>query len=226
MKKVSIAIDGPSGAGKSTITRYLAAKMGLVYVDTGAMYRALGYYAVSNNIKADDRDAVVSMLKEIRLDISYDGGAQRIFLNDEDSTEKIRTPGISMAASAISAIPEVRAFLLRLQRSLAERHSVIMDGRDIGTVILPDADVKIFLTASPCSRAQRRYEELISKGQNVAFEDVLRELEQRDHNDCTRAAAPLKKADDAVLIDTTGLSLEDGMAAVENKLMELLTDVL
>ena len=211
---IQIAIDGPGGAGKSTVARAVAAKMGIVYVDTGALYRTIGYYVRQNDIKPDDREAVAACLGNINIQISYVDGKQHVFLNGEDMGEKIRTPEMSMYASAVSAIPAVRAFLLDTQRDIAAKNSVIMDGRDIGTVILPDADVKIFLTASEECRARRRYDELRAKGQNVTFEDVLNEMNQRDKQDSTRDVAPTAAAEDAVLLDNTDMTFEETVDAV------------
>ena len=176
----AIAIDGPAGAGKSTIARYLAKELSLIYVDTGALYRAIGYYMVNNGIAVEDEAAVIGALGGVRVTLAHVDGIQRVFVNDEDISDRIRTPQISMAASRVSAIPAVRAFLLNLQRDIAAAHSVIMDGRDIGTTILPDADVKIFLTASPEARAERRYKELVEKGETVTFDDVLADMKKRD----------------------------------------------
>ena len=211
---IKIAMDGPGGAGKSTVARAVAAKMGIVYVDTGALYRTIGYYVRQNDIKPDDREAVAACLGNINIQISYVDGKQHVFLNGEDMGEKIRTPEMSMYASAVSAIPAVRAFLLDTQRDIAAKNSVIMDGRDIGTVILPDADVKIFLTASEECRARRRYDELRAKGQNVTFEDVLNEMNQRDKQDSTRDVAPTAAAEDAVLLDNTDMTFEETVDAV------------
>lgn len=206
---ISIAIDGPSGAGKSTLARRLAAQLGYVYVDTGAMYRSIGLFALRAGADCGNEQAVAALLPEIRLELTYEDGAQHILLNGEDVSEAIRTPEVAMAASAVSAHPSVRAFLLDAQRSLAARQNVLMDGRDIGTVILPHAQVKIFLTAAPEERARRRYEELAAKGQSVTYEEVLDDVRLRDYNDTHRAAAPLKAADDAVLVDTTGLTFDE-----------------
>jgi len=210
MKQIySIAIDGPSGAGKSTIARSVAAELGIIYVDTGAIYRTVGYFAFEQGVDPQDRDAVIALLPRIRVEMGYgEDGLQRMYLNGSDVTTQIRLPQISMYASHVSAIPEVRAFLMEMQRSAARSSSVIMDGRDIGTVVLPDADVKIFLTASAEDRARRRYEELIQRGTPKDFGELLEEIRQRDHNDSTRAAAPLRPAEDAVLVDTTGNTFE------------------
>ena len=212
----AIAIDGPAGAGKSSIAKILAKKLGYIYVDTGALYRAVGYFVVSKNISTTDADAVTEYLNLIRVEMKYVDGQQRVFINDEDVTEKIRTAEISMAASNVSAIPKVREFLFDLQQNIAKTNNVVMDGRDIGTVVLPNADVKIFLTASPEERAKRRYKELIEKGQQVTFEDVLADVKTRDHNDSTRATAPLKQADDAVLVDTSDLDFGQSVEALYN----------
>ena len=202
-KPYAIAIDGPSGAGKSSLARSVAREIGFVYVDTGAIYRTVGWAALRRS--AEDAPAVAALLPEIRITMDYgEDGEQRMYLNGEDVSEKIRLPEVSMAASRISALPEVRSFLLDMQRSLAEKNNVIMDGRDIGTVVLPHADVKIFLTASVEDRARRRYQELCQRGTAKDFEQLLREIKERDYNDTHRAAAPLRPAEDAVVLDTTG----------------------
>jgi cytidylate kinase len=213
MKKVAIAIDGPSGAGKSSIAKALAKKLGIVYVDTGAIYRTVGLYIWRNNVDSKDASKIISMLPEISVKLAYVDGTQHIFLNGEDVSGLIRTETISKYASDVSAIPEVRAFLLSLQRDMAKENSVIMDGRDIGTVVLPDAEVKIFLTASAEVRAQRRYKELIEKGEKVVFEDVLAAIITRDTNDSSRATAPLKAADDAVILDSSDINAEQTLNA-------------
>mgnify|MGYP005766713027 FL=1 len=212
---VAVAIDGPSGAGKSTIAKAAAKQLGLIYVDTGALYRTVGYAMAREGTNLADEDAVKQVLSRIRVTFSYDEqGSQRVYLNGEDVSEKIRTPEMSMMASRVSALSSVRVFLLDLQRDTAKRQSVIMDGRDIGTVVLPDADVKIFLTASPQIRAKRRHQELVEKGQQVTFEEVLNDVLQRDYNDSHREIAPLKQADDAVLLDTSGYTLEKSIEEV------------
>ena len=212
----AIAIDGPAGAGKSSIAKILAKRLGYIYVDTGALYRAVGYFVVSRNISTTDAEAVIACLDLIKIEMKYVDGQQRVFINDEDVTEKIRTAEISMAASNVSAIPKVREFLFDLQQNIAKTNNVVMDGRDIGTVVLPNADVKIFLTASPEERAKRRYKELIEKGQQVTYEDVLADVITRDHNDSTRATAPLKQAVDAVLVDTSDLDFDQSVEALYN----------
>lgn len=217
------AIDGPSGAGKSTIARAAAEKLGMVYIDTGAMYRAAGLFAVRNGISiSDNPEGVKALLPKLDIKISYSGGLQRIYLGEEDVSDKIRTPEISRAASDISAIPEVREKLVDLQRRLAANLDVIMDGRDIGTVVFPDAEVKIFLTASAEARAERRFRELCVKGESVTFDEVLRDMKERDENDMTRAASPLKAAEDAVLLDTSKLDFEASVEAVLNIINEKL----
>ncbi len=222
---INIAIDGPSGAGKSTISRRLASEFGYVYIDTGALYRAVGLYAFRNGIDSKNAEAVAGTLDKIEISFTHDeNGVQRVYLNGEDVSADIRQHEISMYASNVSAIPSVRAFLLELQRSIAEKQNVVMDGRDIGTVILPNAQVKLFLTATCEDRARRRYEELVSRGQEVDYEKVLADMRERDENDSKRAAAPLKQADDAVLVDTTGCTLEEGYlcvkAAVDQRMKE------
>lgn len=211
---VSIAIDGPSGAGKSSLAKALAKDLGYVYVDTGAMYRSIGLYAVRAGADPRDADAVAALLPGIKLDIRLLDGTQHVYLNGEDVSTAIRAENIGMAASAVAAHPAVRTFLLDTQRGLAESQNILMDGRDIGTVILPDAPVKIFLTASAQSRAERRYKELIEKGQQVTMDGILHDINERDRQDMTRAVAPLKQADDAVLLDTSSLTLEESIAAV------------
>lgn len=214
MKKIAIAIDGPGGAGKSTISKAVAKRLGIIYVDTGALYRTVGYYARENGLSVEDTkvsDNMSPLLPNISIEIKYVDGTQHVILNGEDLGDKIRQPDISMYASAVSSVPCVRAFLLAAQKDLAAKNSVIMDGRDIGTVILPDAEVKIFLTASSEARAMRRYKELLGKGVEAKFEDVLAELVERDTADSTRAAAPLKPADDAVMFDNSDYSFEESV---------------
>lgn len=214
MKAFSVAIDGPSGAGKSTIAKFLAEKLNFLYVDTGAMYRSIGLYAARQGVASNDADAVEALLPQIKLDLAYVDGEQRIFLNGEDVSRAIRTEEASKNASAVSAIPAVRAFLLEFQRSFAKQNCILMDGRDIGTVVLPDADVKIFLTASAEARAQRRYKEQVERGEDVTLEAVFEAIRKRDEADSSRAAAPLKAADDAVVVDTTYLNLEESIAKI------------
>ena len=213
-KFVSVAIDGPVGAGKSTIARAAAERLGFIYADTGALYRAVGLYCIRNGVDLDDKTAVASAVGGVQPEIRLCGGVQHVLLNGEDVSEQIRLPEVSMAASAVSAVPEVRSALLGMQRDIAAKNSVIMDGRDIGTVVLPDADVKIFLTAAAEIRAGRRFEELRAKGADVTFEEVLSDLNKRDYNDSHRAAAPLKQAADAVLADTSGLDFEQSVELV------------
>ena len=211
---VSVAIDGPAGAGKSTLARRLAAELGYIYVDTGAMYRAIGLYALRAGKDPKDNAAVDALLPEIELRLASIAGEQHIYLKDEDVSTAIRTEAAGMAASAVGASPAVRAFLLDLQRSMAKKQDVLMDGRDIGTVVLPDATVKIFLTASVEERAMRRFRELEQRGTPESYEKVLEEMRQRDYNDSNRAAAPLKQAEDAVLLDTTELDFQQSEEAI------------
>ena len=205
---IRIAIDGPGGAGKSSVAKAVAASLGIIYVDTGALYRTIGLYMVSNGISPSDAEAVANALPNVNLSLSFENGEQVIYLNGEPVGDKIRTPEMSMAASAVSAIGAVRDFLLNTQRDIARSNSVIMDGRDIGTVILPNAEVKIFLTASPEARAKRRYEELKAKGLDVKYEDVYREMVERDKNDSTRDIAPCVPAKDAIKLDNSKLTPE------------------
>ncbi len=206
---MNVAIDGPGGSGKSVLAKNLARKLGLVYVDTGALYRTVGLNAYRNGIAKEDKEGIVESLSSITVTMKYENGSQRVILSGEDVTELIRTPEISMYASAVSAVPEVRQFLNELQADMVRRGNVVMDGRDIGTVIMPDADVKIFLFASPENRAQRRYEELIARGQSVNYEDVLSDIIARDTADSTRETAPAIPADDAVMLDNSGFEQED-----------------
>ena len=206
---INIAIDGPSGAGKSTIARKVAEKLGFVYVDTGAMYRAVGVHVMRCGLSTDNPDAVLSVLYDAKIELRYESGEQHVLLNGDDVSNEIRLPAASMAASNVSAVPQVRAHLFDLQKNIANTTNCIMDGRDIGTVVLPDAQVKIFLTASAEERTRRRCLELEQKGTPVEYNTLLAEIIQRDYNDSHRAASPLKKADDAVEIDSTGLSIEE-----------------
>lgn len=213
-KKIRVAIDGPSGAGKSTIAKAVAAAMGLDYIDTGAMYRAVGYKVLRQNIDPKDDKAMQKMLKETEIDFSEGN----IILDGQVINDKIRTAEISQKASQCSSIPAVREKLVQLQRKMAETKSVIMDGRDIGTNVLKDAEYKFFMTASPEERAQRRYDELKEKGQNVVYEQVLEDMIQRDHTDMTRALNPLCKASDAVEIDTTGMGIQDVIDYIQKEI--------
>ena len=219
---MTVAIDGPAGAGKSTIARARAQALHFVYVDTGALYRAVGYYMLTNGVPLKEAEQVEARLPEIALELKYADGTQRVILNGEDVSGKIRTPDVSMAASVVSAQPPVRRFLFDLQRDTARKSDVIMDGRDIGTVVLPDARLKIFLTASPEARAKRRYAELCEKGEKVTYDEVLADMVKRDYDDTHRAAAPLKAADDAVLVDTTALSLEESIDTLRRLVEERL----
>ena len=209
----AVAIDGPSGAGKSTLARAAAERLGILYVDTGAIYRTIGLYVQRRGIDPKDTAAVLAALPDIRIGMDHDAdGMQRMLLNGEDVTADIRLPEISMYASAVSAIQGVRDFLMEMQRSLARECSVIMDGRDIGTVVLPDADVKIFLYADVEVRAKRRELELQQRGTPKPYEEVLREMEERDYNDTHRAAAPLRAADDAIMVDTSSMDFDASLA--------------
>lgn len=217
---ISVAIDGPSGAGKSSLAKRLAADLGYVYVDTGAMYRTIGLYAVRQGADLHDAAAVAALLPQIRLDIRLVDGTQHVYLNGEDVSEAIRAEEIGMAASAVSAHPPVRAFLLETQRGLAANQNVLMDGRDIGTVVLPNATVKIFLAASPEARAQRRCKELQEKGQAAEYETVLADIRQRDYQDTHRAVAPLKQAEDAILVDTSDIDFDQSFAVLKRTILE------
>ena len=215
MPTVKIAIDGPAGAGKSTISKMVAGKLGFIYIDTGAMYRAVALFALRRGLNTNDCAGVGLILNEIKIDIKHDNqGFQRVILCGEDVSDEIRTPEMSMAASNVSAIPAVRIKLVELQRNLAVTHNCVMDGRDIGTYVLPNAQIKIFLTANVEDRAKRRYDEMFAKGQDCGLEQILVEMKQRDFNDSTREFAPLKKADDAVEVNTTGYTLEQSFDAV------------
>jgi cytidylate kinase len=216
----AIAIDGPAGAGKSTIAKQLAKDLGYIYVDTGALYRAVGYYMDKQGVDLGAEDQVVPRLGELTAELKYIDGEQRVLVNGEDVTQKIRTPKMSMAASKVSALPAVRDFLFELQRKIARENDVIMDGRDIGTVVLPDAQVKIYLTASPQERARRRHAELLQKGEKASFEEVLADIVERDYNDSHRAVAPLRQAQDAILVDTTHLDLEKSVERIHQLIKE------
>ena len=211
---MQIAIDGPSGAGKSSVAKAVAAKLGIVYVDTGALYRTIGYFVRSRGIPKEDVAGILSCLPHITIEVRYENGAQHVYLNGEDPGERIREPEISMYASAVSAVPAVRSFLLDTQRDIARKNSVIMDGRDIGTVILPGAEVKVFLFASDEARARRRTLELQGKGINADYETVLREMRERDHNDSHREVAPAVPAPDAVMLDNSELTVEQTAEAI------------
>ena len=215
-KKYSIAIDGPAGAGKSTIAKTLAKDLGYCYVDTGAIYRTVAYFLDLLGIAPKDVDGVTRYIDELTIDIEYDEeGKQHMIMNGMDVSEEIRTQDISQKASLVSAHAVVREMLLDMQRDLAKKHNVIMDGRDIGTVVLPKATVKIFLTADPAVRAKRRFDELTAKGTVTTFEKVLEEVKLRDHQDSTRAIAPLKQAKDAILVDTSNLDIDGVVAAIK-----------
>lgn len=213
-KIINIAIDGPGGAGKSTISKAVAKKLDILYVDTGSLYRTIGLFVKQKNIDPKDALAVASVLDEISIEVKYENGTQVNYLNGINHGDAIRTPEMSMYASDVSKIPEVRAFLLETQKQIARSTSVIMDGRDIGTVILPNADVKIFLTASAECRAMRRYKELCERGQNVRYEDVLLEMNERDEQDSSRKIAPAKPAEDAILLDTTTFDFDQSVNAI------------
>ncbi len=218
---INIAIDGPSGAGKSTVARALAKELSFVYVDTGAMYRAIGLYAYENGISPDDSAALISALPKIAVTLSYgDDGMQHVYLNGRDVSREIRQNEISMYASTVSKIPEVRTFLLALQRDMAETHNVIMDGRDIGTVILPQAQLKIFMFASIKARTERRLKELLEKGQDVTYEQLYAEIEARDEQDRTRDVAPAVPAEDAVMLDNSEMTVEENVAFIRALLCE------
>ncbi len=216
MKKLNIAVDGPSGAGKSSLARALAHEMGLIYVDTGALYRTIGLFMTENNIDTHDAAAVAARLGDIQLELTYQNGTQTVLLNGTDVGEKIRTPQISMAASAVSAIPAVREFLLGIQKDMVKKGGVVMDGRDIGTVIMPDADAKLFLVASPAARAKRRYLELCAKGIECSFEQILEETNRRDQADRERNIAPAIPAEDALFIDNSDLGPAETVAEAMN----------
>lgn len=219
---INIAIDGPAGAGKSTIARKLAANLGYIYVDTGALYRAVGVNAMRNGADTKNAEQVTATLSSAKVSLRFVEGEQRVFLGEEDVSLAIRTPEASMAASNVSAIPAVREFLFDLQRDIAKANNCIMDGRDIGTVVLPDAQIKLFLTASAEARAERRYKELIEKGEKVEFQDVLDDINKRDYQDSHREIAPLKQAEDAILVDNSGCNLEEGTKLVLSIIRERL----
>ena len=208
---INIAIDGPAGAGKSTIAKTVSKELGYIYVDTGALYRTVGLNALRMGKNTKSEDEVVPTLDGLKVSLRFVNNEQRVFLGDEDVSEAIRQNEVSMAASNVSAIPKVREFLFDLQRNIAKENNCIMDGRDIGTVVLPDAQIKIYLTASAEARADRRYKELIEKGQDVNYDTILKDIELRDYQDTHREIAPLKKSEDAILVDTTKLNLEESI---------------
>lgn len=218
MKTVNIAIDGPAGAGKSTIARSVASELGYIYVDTGALYRTIALYMNENGMS--ETADIINALDKCEVGLKYIDGQQRVFLGDRDVSEDIRKPEISMGASKVSAIPEVREHLFNVQKKMAEENDVIMDGRDIGTVVLPDADVKIFLTASAEERANRRYKELALKSDCPSYDEILKDIIERDYNDMNRPIAPLKQADDAVLVDSTTLSLEQVVETIKKIILD------
>ena len=217
---INVAIDGPAGAGKSTIARTAAKELGFIYVDTGALYRAVGVYNLRKNIDTKDADAVASTLKDIKVELKFVDSEQHVILNGDDVSTEIRLPEASMAASNVSAIPAVRSFLFDLQRDIASKNNCIMDGRDIGTVVLPNADVKIFLTADPEERARRRFLELQAKGDPSTYEEVLADLKVRDYQDSHREIAPLKPAEDSIVINTTGNELEQSVKIICDTIKE------
>lgn len=218
----SIAIDGPAGAGKSTIARKTAAELGFIYVDTGALYRTVALAVKKAGASPEDEIQVVQVLKGTKVELKFVSGEQRVFLNDIDVSDEIRSPEISMMASQVSAIGKVREFLFSLQQNIAKQNDVIMDGRDIGTVVLPHADVKIFLTATAEDRAKRRYDQLLQSGTVVDFDQLLEEIKQRDYNDMHREIAPLRQAEDAILVDTTGNTLEESIQLLRQLILKKL----
>ncbi len=213
---INIAIDGPAGAGKSSIAKAVAAQIGYIYVDTGALYRSIALYALENNL---DNDALVNSLDKINVSLEFIDKAQHVILNGNDVSDKIRTADVSMNASRVSAIPAVREFLFGLQKKIAAENNIIMDGRDIGTVVLPNADLKVFLTASAEERANRRFKEMTDS--DITYEQVLEDIKQRDYNDMHRDIAPLKQADDAVLLDTTGMTIDEVIAKLKSMIAEI-----
>ena len=212
----NIAIDGPAGAGKSTIAKLLAERKGFIYVDTGAMYRGLAWYFLTKGIRPDDEEAVTKACEEVKIDIAYENGKQQIYVNDKNITDHLREEAVGNMASKSSAVPAVRARLLELQRDLARREDVVMDGRDIGTSVLPDADVKIFLTASVDTRAGRRYNELLGKGESCDYAQIAADIEERDRRDMTREISPLCRAEDAELIDSSEMTIEEVVEKIES----------
>lgn len=222
MEVINVAIDGPAGAGKSTISRTVAEKLGFIYIDTGALYRTVGVSALRKGVDMNSNKAIVSVLPETKVEMKFIGGEQKMFLCGEDVSKAIRMPEASMAASRVSAVPEVRAFLFDLQREIAAENNCIMDGRDIGTVVLPEAKIKIFLTASPECRADRRFKELTEKGVDVKYEEVLSDIIKRDYNDSHREIAPLKPASDAIILDTSGNDFESSVELLYSTIKERL----
>ncbi|MDE6003825.1 MAG: (d)CMP kinase [Oscillospiraceae bacterium] len=220
MKKINIAIDGPSGAGKSSISKAVAKELGFIHVDTGAMYRAIGLYALRNDCVAPEK--ISEKIQEIMIELKFIGGVQRVLLCGEDVTDYIRSPEVSMTASNISAVPAVRAYLLELQKKIALENNIIMDGRDIGSVVLPNADLKIFLTASPEERASRRYLELHEKPDCPSYEEILKDIRQRDENDMNREIAPLCQAEDAILVDSSNMGFHEVVAHIQALIQEKL----
>ena len=218
----NIAIDGPAGAGKSSIAKAVSKALGFIYVDTGALYRTVGLAVLRAGITPEDTEKVAALLPEITVDLAFEDGIQKVLLNGEDVSDAIRTPQISEYASKTSAIPAVRHFLFDLQQKIAATHNVLMDGRDIGTVVLPNAQLKVFLTASPEVRAMRRYKELTEKGQAVVYDKILAEVKERDYRDTHREIAPLKPAEDAVLLDTSDMSFEEVAATLTQLAKETL----
>lgn len=225
MKTIQIAIDGPAGAGKSTISKLLAQQLGYMYIDTGALYRTVGLHVCRKGIGLAETEKMPGALSDMQVELQYVDGQQHVMLGGEDVSDLIRTPEMSMYASAVSAVPQVREALLDMQRQLAQKYNVIMDGRDIGTVVLPQAQIKIFLTATPEDRAQRRYLELKKKDPTTSFEDVLADLIKRDHDDSTRAIAPLRPAEDAIMVETTGCTLEQAVQKMLGVVKERLQHV-
>ena len=218
---IDIAIDGPAGAGKSTIAKAIAKRMGFIYVDTGALYRAVGLYILEQGISIHDKESVTGVLPEIDVDLEYRDGEQRVLVSGADVTSRLRTQEVGEAASVTSAYPEVRDKLLELQRTLADKYDVVMDGRDIGTVVLPDADLKIYLTADSRIRARRRCDELTAKGEKTVFSEILKEVEERDYRDMHRETAPLKKAEDAVEVDTSYMNVQEVEDCIAGMIQEL-----
>lgn len=212
----NVAIDGPAGAGKSTIAKLVAKEKGFIYVDTGAMYRGLAVHFLDSGVDAENTEKIIEACKDVDVTICYENGMQQVYLNGKNITDRLRDEAVGNMASRSSAIPEVRAKLLDLQRNLARTQNVIMDGRDIGTCVLPDADVKVYLTASVATRAKRRYDELIQKGVSCDLKEIEKDIEQRDHRDMTRETAPLKQAEDAVLVDSSHMTIDEVVDAIVN----------